>query len=211
VVVQTHGLPWVYSFAIGALFINVGVHLAPEYLYTDPQAEHLLPALAWGGILLGTSQLKSNRSTTAGSRALRIIWWLADTLHTLLDNLQLVLGFLHSPTTGWSQTLVLFLHELPQEMAEWSVFRSTGLSLEKVVLYNLLGLVVSLGLTAIFWTNTSWIQPFTPYLLPVILVNFSLVFYRLIAHVLVNQLNYRAIQGLLLGGLTSGLVLYFTH
>lgn len=191
--------------------MNVGVHLAPEYLHTEPKTEHLLPALVWGVVLLGVSRLKRHSTASTGSRTLQLLWWLADTLHNLLDNLQLILGFLHSSTVGWLQTLVLFLHELPQEIAEWSVFHTTGLTMRQVVVYNLIGLAASLGMTAVFWASPGWIQLFTPYLLPIILVNFSLVFYRLLVKALISPLNHLTLQGMLIGALTSGLVLYITH
>ncbi len=61
-----------------------------------------------------------------------------DALHNFIDGLAIAAAFLVSIPLGLALTLSVFIHEVPQEISDFSLMLHGGLSKQKVFLYNFL-------------------------------------------------------------------------
>lgn len=136
--VQVYAVP----FAAGALLAAVFIDLLPDGLEeSDPQV--VLKATLLGIVLffLGERFLRwfhhhheddKNRDPTV---SLIIV---GDILHNALDGIAIAAAFLVSVPTGIVTTLAVAAHEIPQEIGDFGLLLSKGLSRAKVLLINVL-------------------------------------------------------------------------
>lgn len=69
---------------------------------------------------------------------------LADSLHNFIDGIIIAASFLVDIKIGLLVSLSVILHEIPQEISDFSILRSTGLSWFKAIFYNFLSALFSL-------------------------------------------------------------------
>jgi zinc and cadmium transporter len=62
---------------------------------------------------------------------------IGDGIHNLIDGLAIAAAFVTSPAVGIATTAAIALHELPLEIADFSVLLHSGLKRGKALLYNL--------------------------------------------------------------------------
>ena len=70
---------------------------------------------------------------------------LGDTFHNFLDGVAIAASFMVSPVVGLATTVAVFIHEIPQEVADFSVLLSGGMKPKRAILFNLLSALASLG------------------------------------------------------------------
>jgi zinc and cadmium transporter len=63
---------------------------------------------------------------------------LGDTVHNFIDGMLIGASFLVSVPIGVSTTIAIILHEIPQEIGDFSVFLHGGLAFKKALLFNFL-------------------------------------------------------------------------
>lgn len=63
---------------------------------------------------------------------------IGDAVHNIADGVVIASAFLINPAVGIATTIGIALHEIPQEIAEYSVFMSAGYSPKKALMLNLL-------------------------------------------------------------------------
>lgn len=68
-----------------------------------------------------------------------------DAIHNFIDGLAIAATFLASPAIGVATTFAIAAHEIPQEIADFSVLRHSGLGTKKALIYNFYS-----ALTAVF-------------------------------------------------------------
>ncbi len=69
---------------------------------------------------------------------------IGDGLHNFFDGVAIAAAFIASPAVGIATTLAITLHEIPQEIGDFSLLLSSGFTVKKALLFNLL-----VGLTAV--------------------------------------------------------------
>jgi zinc and cadmium transporter len=84
----------------------------------------------------------SHHHATAREGALAIL--IGDSFHNFIDGLLIAGAFLANPALGWSTTLAIIAHEVPQEAGDFAVLLSAGWTRARALFWN----VVS-SLTAI--------------------------------------------------------------
>src|SRR5690606_37907356 len=62
---------------------------------------------------------------------------LGDMLHNILDGVAIGAAFLISPATGFVTTIAVAAHEIPQEIGDFGLLLSKGMSRTKVLTVNL--------------------------------------------------------------------------
>lgn len=67
-----------------------------------------------------------------------------DTLHNFIDGVVIAGAFLASPVLGVTTTLAIALHEVPQEVADFSILLSDGIKPRRAILLNFLSGFVAL-------------------------------------------------------------------
>ena len=63
---------------------------------------------------------------------------IGDAVHNFVDGVVIAAAFLVSPALGVSTTIAIAAHELPQELADFSVLLYAGFSRQKALLFNFL-------------------------------------------------------------------------
>lgn len=64
--------------------------------------------------------------------------WLGDTLHNLIDGVAIGAAFLIEPSFGKATAIAVAAHELPQEMADFTLYLKAGFSKFKIIALNIL-------------------------------------------------------------------------
>ncbi|GLT96823.1 hypothetical protein SLE2022_144200 [Rubroshorea leprosula] len=73
----------------------------------------------------------------------------SDGVHNFTDGMALGSAFLlHGSVGGWSRTLFLLAHELPQEVGDFGILVRSGFSVTKALFFNFLSALVALAGTA---------------------------------------------------------------
>lgn len=92
----------------------------------------------------------------------------SDGVHNFTDGMALGSAFLlHGSVGGWSRTLFLLAHELPQEIGDFGILVRSGFSVSKALFFNFLSALVALAGTALALTlgqdsgHSSLIEGFT--------------------------------------------------
>ncbi len=66
-----------------------------------------------------------------------------DAVHNFIDGTIIAAAFLVDPGLGVATAIAVFFHEIPQEIGDFSVMISAGMARGRVVLWNVLGALVS--------------------------------------------------------------------
>lgn len=79
-----------------------------------------------------------------------------DTMHNFLDGVAIAVSFLVSPVVGLATSVAVFIHEIPQEVADFSVLLSGGMKPGRAIAFNALSALASLvgALLAYFFSTT---------------------------------------------------------
>ena len=91
--------------------------------------------------------------------------WLSDTLHNFLDGIVITTSFLISVPLGIATSLAVAAHELPQEIADFSLFLAKGVSRTKTLWLNLLSSLATLLGSLGMWFFAASFRQWQPQLL----------------------------------------------
>jgi zinc and cadmium transporter len=150
------------SFAVGTLLGDAFIHLIPEAL-ESPGAKRLRPSLlVLGGMMMFfvVEKLLRHRHGPLHdyyhpeeNRRLELatVNIIGDAVHNFIDGALIAASYLVSPELGFSTTIAVVFHEIPQELGDFGVLIHSGLSVREAVALNLasasvaiLGTVVTL-------------------------------------------------------------------
>lgn len=126
------------SFAVGALFGDAFIHLLPEAF---ERAENPLPVsllVLLGIFLFLTLERLILWKAGHGVRPVAFLNLIGDGAHNLVDGLVIAASFGVSPALGFTTTLAVLLHEIPQELGDFGVLIHGGLSHRKALGFNFL-------------------------------------------------------------------------
>jgi zinc and cadmium transporter len=81
---------------------------------------------------------------------------MGDTLHNLLDGVAIAVAFMVSVPVGIATTIAVFAHEIPQEVADFSVLLASGMKPGRAIFFNILSALSSLigALLAYYFSTT---------------------------------------------------------
>ncbi len=151
------------SFAVGALLGNSIIHLLPEIFEatTNPIQSSIFiiigivvfyaleQFLRWHHGHESTEELKN--------QPVAIMNILGDSVHNFLDGILIAGSFLVSPQLGWATVLAVILHEIPQEIADFSILLYAKWPVIKIIWVNILsGLLAVAGVLVGFWANNTF-------------------------------------------------------
>lgn len=136
------------SFAAGVMLAVSFLDLLPEAMESH---EHAAPlAFALGGIIAFfvleklLHQIhchhphKHNHSTS-------ILVLIGDGLHNFFDGVAIAASFLAGNPTGWLTTIAIAAHEIPQEIADFSVLIKNGLKPRQALLANFISALTAMA------------------------------------------------------------------
>ncbi|OGV95959.1 hypothetical protein A2W24_02745 [Microgenomates group bacterium RBG_16_45_19] len=129
------------AMSAGALVGSAFLHLLPEAI----EAASALPVLGTALIAFIFFYLFENffywRHCHRGHCDIHAFGYLnlvGDAMHNFLDGLIIAAAFLTTPALGVATTLAVALHEIPQEIGDFSVLLYSGFSRQKAILANVL-------------------------------------------------------------------------
>ncbi|MBI5467185.1 MAG: ZIP family metal transporter [Candidatus Kerfeldbacteria bacterium] len=140
------------SFAAGALLGAVFFDLLAEGVTEFPGESNALFTWVAGGFLLFFIIEKVLRwhhhehSDAAGDDHRHVLGPMiifGDAVHNFIDGTIIAAAFLVDAGLGVATAVAVFFHELPQEIGDFSVMISAGMARGRVVLWNVLGALVS--------------------------------------------------------------------
>jgi zinc and cadmium transporter len=145
-----YGLPrrWLMfavSFAAGLMLANSFLHLLPEAMESGLTPDQVFPLLL-GGILsffvLERFTLWRHSHHHDGcphaaeqSRQAPLIL-IGDAFHNFTDGILLAAAFLADPMLGWSTTLAVIAHEVPQEAGDFALLLAAGWNRGRALFWN---------------------------------------------------------------------------
>lgn len=83
---------------------------------------------------------------------------IGDTVHNFIDGIAIAAGFLVSPSTGVVVTLAVAAHEIPQEIGDFGLLLSKGMSRSKVIWANILSALATTAAAIIFFQFSQSIE-----------------------------------------------------
>ena len=127
------------SFAAGVLLATAFLDLFPEALESSLKrggGDIFLPAL--GGIILfflleRTLFWFHHHHAAHGIKPTIWMVTLGDGVHNFIDGVAIAATFLINPTIGLTTALAVAAHEIPQEIADFSILLSRGLSKKQAI------------------------------------------------------------------------------
>ena len=142
-------VPWLVSYAVGALLGISMMGLLPESLEHLPAARVFATLL--GGILLffvleklvlwrhcHTHDCEVHESTVASVM-------IGDTFHNFVDGAVIGAAVLTSVPLGVSTAIAIAAHEIPQELGDFAILLHAGYSRQKALMLNVLSALASLA------------------------------------------------------------------
>jgi zinc and cadmium transporter len=158
--VQTRIVPWLVSYAVGALLGVALLALLPEALET------LAPAQVFGTLLFGIlvffvleklvllRHCHTDECQVHGAAAQLVI--LGDAFHNFLDGAIVCAAVMTSVPLGVNTAIAVAAHEIPQEVGDVAILLAAGYSRRKALLLNvisgasgLVGALLAYGMVAI--------------------------------------------------------------
>lgn len=92
---------------------------------------------------------------------------LGDTLHNFLDGAAIAVSFLVSPAVGVATTVAVFIHEIPQEVADFSVLLAGGMKPKRAIMFNILSALASIAGALLAYFFSTVVEGALPTLLAV--------------------------------------------
>jgi len=158
------------SFAVGGLLGDAFIHLIPEsFDFFKPEA--ITPLLILLGILIFFILEKILRwhhcheiDCHQEEKHIVTLNLIGDSVHNFIDGALIAASFQISSFVGFTTTLAVILHEIPQEIGDFGILIHHGTSIKKTVIYNFITSLTSfLGVFTIFLLN----YDFSSYIIPV--------------------------------------------
>lgn len=157
------------SFAVGGLLGDAFIHLIPESFESNLSIPPSILILI--GLLLFFVLEKfllwhhcHEVDCQQDSKHIITLNLVGDSVHNFIDGALIAASFNISYLVGFTTTIAVILHEIPQEIGDFGIMIHHGLSVGKTAFYNFISALTSiLGVAVIYLLNFD----FSSYLIPV--------------------------------------------
>ncbi len=136
---------YLVAFAAGVILTTVFFDLLPEAMeHAEELGEHsniFMPV--FGGIMFSFFIERfflwfHHHESTHGMRPALYLIIIGDAIHNFIDGIVIAATFMTNPQLGIITTIAIAAHEVPQEIADFSILIHSGLSKTKALMVNLL-------------------------------------------------------------------------
>lgn len=121
------------------------------------------------------------------TESLPVLVILGDCLHNFLDGIVIALAYIANPVLGLITTLGVAAHEIPQEIADFSILLAQGWSRKKVIMVNIFQSLLTIPGVILGYYGGQLLEPFLPYLL----AGVSGIFLYIAASDLIPEIHHR--------------------
>lgn len=159
------------SVAAGALLGDVFIHLIPEAL-EEATNSTLISVLVVAGIITFFILEKFLHWHHHGEDALHTVHpvgklvILSDGAHNFVDGVIIAASFLVSIPLGIATTLAVILHEIPQEVGDFSVLLHAGYTKLQALWLNFVSALMALLGAVLFFALGEWVETAIMYVIP---------------------------------------------
>jgi len=166
-------LPFLISFAAGSLMGDAFLHLLPEVAEAGNWTIHTsLAILAGIGVSLILEKVIHWRHChlpVTSKHTHHLVWMnlFGDGIHNFIDGVVIAASFMVSLPAGLATSLAVLLHEIPQEIGDYSVLIHGGLTRKKALGFNFLTAFSALVGGGLAWwladvtlLAEAWLVPF---------------------------------------------------
>ena len=192
-------LPYVISFAAGALLGNAIIHLLPTAfaMAQDYYMISLTILSALVAFFILEKLLYWHRCYHIGhcehTYTLGITNIIGDGLHNFMDGIIIAGSFLVSIPLGLTTTLAVALHEIPQEISDFGVLLHAGYPIKKALLFNFLSALAAFAGTILVFVASTALINLTTFLVPFTAGSFIYIACSNLIPELHHETNIRAI------------------
>ncbi len=158
------------SFAIGSLLGDAFIHLIPQSFdfFSTKIVSSLMILLGITLFFILEKILRWHHCHEVNchqeEKHVVTLNLVGDSVHNFIDGALIAASFQISTFVGFTTTLAVILHEIPQEIGDFGIMIHHGLSIKKTVFYNFITSLTSLlGVLLISFLN----YDISPYLIPV--------------------------------------------
>lgn len=116
-------------------FEHLDIHVGLQWVFWSIIGAFILEKFLWH---------HHHHSDTHGTHPTTYLVLFGDALHNFVDGLAIAASFIASPALGVTTTIAIIAHEIPQEIADFSVLLHVGIQRKKALLLNFLS-----GLTSV--------------------------------------------------------------
>lgn len=165
-------LIYLVSFAAGALFGDVFIHLLPEIAeeasFTLQTSLSILSGIVIFFILEKGVQWHHYHlpHTKEEAHPFAIINLIGDALHNFIDGLIIGASYLASLPIGIATTIAVVFHEIPQEIGDFGVLLHGGFSKKKALFFNFMTALTAVLGAIVALVLASYVENLTNYLVP---------------------------------------------
>lgn len=136
------------SFAAGSMLAVSFLDILPEALEEGGEGFNIFLPIFLG--IVGFFFLERfvvwfhHHDSTHDTNPVAFLVLLGDGIHNFIDGVAIAATFLTSPGLGAATTMAMIAHEIPQEIADFSVLIHGGMSRRKALFYNFLSALAAL-------------------------------------------------------------------
>ena len=139
---------YLLSFAAGTMLAVSFLDLLPEAVESAAEGTNVFMPVLLGIVVFFFLERFvlwfHHHDETHGMKPSAVLILLGDSLHNFIDGIAIAAAFLVSPGLGLATTLAIAAHEVPQEIADFSVLVHGGMKKGRALLLNFIS-----GLTAL--------------------------------------------------------------
>lgn len=137
------------GFAAGVLLSTAFIDLFPEALESGAESNDILMFALSGIVIFFLFErfllwFHHHHETVEGIRPSILLITFGDSVHNFIDGVAIAGAFLVSFPLGVSTAIAVAAHEIPQEIADFSVMLSNKLPKNKIIAFNLFSALTSL-------------------------------------------------------------------
>lgn len=134
------------SFAAGVMLSAAFLDILPEAL--ELHDSPLIFTAIFAGILLFFFLERfvlwfHHHHEGHGAKPSAVLILVGDAVHNVIDGIAIAAAFLASPAVGVTTTLAIAAHEIPQEIADYSILVAGGMSRRRALAWNFLSALTS--------------------------------------------------------------------
>jgi zinc and cadmium transporter len=160
------------AFAAGTLLGNAFFDLIPESLETaidtgkhiDEVVMFILVGIILFYIIERFIHWHHHHEINCHKHAVSTLSLIADGFHNFLDGVIIAIAFIIDPKLGVVTTITIALHEIPQEIGDFSILLHSGMKKTKALFFNFLSALTSLIGALITFFFAQYIENISPYI-----------------------------------------------
>jgi zinc and cadmium transporter len=161
-------IPYFVSFAAGVMLAASLLDLLPHAI-EEAGIHGILMLTLWG--IVGSFLFERfilwhhHHEETHHIKPSALLVLIGDAVHNFIDGVVIAAAFLVNPALGISTTAAIMSHELPQELADFSILLYAGFSRKKALLFNFLSATTALIGTIAGYFLLDQFEEFLPHVL----------------------------------------------